>query len=176
MSDNPFTPQATAAFNARLDEIVGGIQNAVLSIRQEFNGRGLLYCSETVQTIYRRIDEAIPEMGKAAAESARFAFEAGDCGFSKSLESQLLDVFESNFASGFQRLCAVRVSATQAIRDALSNKQMLENSEYLQIAKRAQINGQLELRRYFQTLNRGRKRWYEFIPAANLLISLFKLH
>jgi hypothetical protein len=93
------------------------------------------------------------------------------------LESDLLNAFEGNFSSGFQRLCAVRIGASQPIRDGLSNMQMLENDQHLQVAKRAQIQGQLELRQYFQTLKRTRKRWYERIPLlAKLIILLFKLH
>jgi len=177
MPHNQLTPQATAGFNARFDEILGGIEKDVLAITQHFNARGLLYCSERVQRIYQRIDEAIAEMRKAASESVRLAYEAGHHGFSESLESELLDAFEDNFSSGFQRLCAVRIGATQPIRDGLSNKQMLENDEHLRVARRAQIQGQLELRQYFQALKRTRKHWYEHIPfVAKLAIWLFKSH
>lgn len=174
---NHLTPQATAAFNARFGEILGGIEKDVLAIRQHFNARGLLYSSETVHKIYQRIDEAIAEMRKAALESVRLAYEAGHHSFSESLESELLDAFESNFSSGFQRLRTVRIGATQPIRDGLSNKQMLENDEHLQVARRAQIQGQLELRQYFQVLKRARKPWYAHIPfVAKLVIWLFKSH
>jgi hypothetical protein len=177
MPDNPLTPQATAAFNARLDEIIGEIETDVLAIRQHFNARGLPYYSETVQKIYQRIDEAIAEVGKAASESARLAYEAGHHNFSENLEGELLNAFEGNFSSGFQRLCAVRISASQPIRDGLSNKQMLENDEHMKVARRAQIQGQLVLRQYFQTIKRARKRWYEHIPFfAKLALWLFKLH
>ena len=178
MPHNQLTPQATAAFNARFDEILGGIEKDVLAIRQHFNARGLLYCSETVQKIYQRIDKAIAEMRKAASESVQLAYEAGYHSFSEILESELLDAFEGNFSSGFQRLCAVRIGATQSIRDGLSNKQMLENDEHLQVARRAQIQGQLELRQYFQALKRARKRWYEHISfvAKLVVIWLFKSH
>jgi len=160
-----------------LEEIIGGVTKDALEIKQYFNGRGLLYCSETVLKIYQCIDTAIVEMGKAATESARLAFETGRHSFSDNLESELLDAFEGNFALGFQRLCAIRIGQTQPIRDGLSNKQMLENSEHLQVAHRAQVHGQIELRRYFQALKRARKRWYEHIPlVAKLAIWLFKQH
>jgi hypothetical protein len=177
MPHNQLTAQAAAAFNARLDEILGGIEKDILAIREHFNARGLLYCSDTVQKSYQRIDEAITEMGKAASESARLAYEAGHHIFSASLESELLDAFEGNFSFGFQRLCAVRFSATQPIRDGLSNQKMVENEDHLWVAQRAQIQGQLELRHYFQALKRATKRWYEYIPfVAKLAIWLFKPH
>lgn len=177
LSSNPLIPQATAAFNARLDEIFGEIEKDVLGIRQHFNARGLLYSSQTVLKIYQQIDEAITETGKAASECARLAYEAGHHSFSENLESELLDTFERNFSFGFQKLCAVRIGASQSIRDGLSNKQMHENDEHLKVAQRAQIQGQLELRQYFQALRRARKRWYEHIPVfSKLVIWLFKLH
>ncbi len=177
MERNPLVPQATAAFIARLDVIFSEITRDALSIKQHFNNRGLPFYSEAVWKIYQRVDEAMVEMGKAASESARLAYEAGHHDFSVSLESELLDAFESNFALGFQKLCDVRISETQHIRDGLSNKQMLENNEHLQVAQRSQVTGQLELRQYFQALKRARKRWYEHIPSvAKLAIWLFKSH
>jgi hypothetical protein len=177
MERNALAPQATAAFIARFDVILSNITKDALSIKQHFNARGLPFCSEAVWKIYQRVDEAIVEIGKAASESSRIAYEAGHHGFSDSLESALLDAFESNFALGFQKLCAVRISETQHIRDGLSNKQMLENNEHLQVAQRSQVNGQLELRQYFQALKRARKRWFEHIPfVAKIAIWLFKAH
>lgn len=127
--------------------------------------------------IYRLVEAAIVEMGKAASETARLAYEAGHHSFSDNLEPELLDAFERNFSVGFERLCAARASETQPIIDSLQNLKMIENNEYLQVAQRAQMNGQLELRQYFQTLRRARKRWYDYIPPlAKLVIWLFKGH
>lgn len=177
MLQNPITHQATAVFNVRIDEIIGVIENDVLAIKHHFNARGLPYYSETVQKIYLRVDQAITEMGRAAAESARVAYEAGQYSFSERLESDLLNAFEINFSSGFQQLCAVRISATQSIRDGLSNKQMLENDEYLKVARHVQIQGQILLRQYFQSLKRAQKHWYEHFPLfAKLAIWLLKSH
>lgn len=177
MTHTPLSPQATAAFNARLDEIIGVAEIDILAIKQNFNARELLYYSETVQKIYHRIDEAITETGRAASECAQHAYEAGHHSYSENLESELLDTFERNFSSGYQRLCAVRINSSQPIRDGLSNKKLLENDEYLKVIQHAQIQGQLVLRQYFQVLKRARKRWYEYIPFfARLVIWLFKPH
>lgn len=177
MPQNRLAPQATAAFNARLGEILCAVDKDVLHIRKEFNVRGLLYSSETVQAIYRRLDEAIAEIGKAASESVKLAYDTGHHNFSESLEGELLDAFESNFSSGFQRVCDARIGATQAIRDGLLNKRILENDEHFQMARRMQIQGQLELRKFVQTINKARTRWYEYIPSIiKFVSSFFKSH
>ena len=172
---NELTPQARAVFTARLDEIAGEVAKDALAVRQYFNGRGLLCSSETVLKIYQCVDAAVPKMGKAAAESARLSYEAGDHRFSEALETDLLDAFEGNFASGLQRLSAMRAHETQHIQDSLSNRQMLQNNDQLSAAERARIDGQIELRRYFQGLKRARRRWYEHVPVlAKLVVWLVK--
>lgn len=175
MSYNQLTPQATVVFDARLDEIVGRLTKAALEIKQSFNARGMPHSSQAVLEIYQRIDAAIIEMGKAASEAARLSYEAGRHSFSEGLEPELLNVFELNFSTGLQRLLVVRARETQPIIGNLQNLKMLENNEHLQVARRAQVHGQLELRQYFQTLKRARKRWYDYIPlVAKLAIWLFK--
>jgi len=177
MSHNQLTPQATVAFAARLDEIAGRVTKDAFATKQSFNARGMLHSSGAVCEIYKCVETAIVEMGKAASETARLAYEAGHHSFSDSLEPDLLDAFEHNFSAGFVRLCEVRASVTQPITDSLQNSKMLENNEHFQVAQRAQIDGQLELRRYFQTLKRARKRWYDYIPpVAKLVIWLTKGH
>ena len=177
MTENRLTPQSQRAFAALLDEIVGRLAKDVLSVKQRMNERGILPSSQTVWEIYQCVDAAITEMGKAAAESARLSYEAGHHKYSAALESELLDAFEHNFSLGFERLSAVRASEAQVIARGLQNLKMLESTEHLEVGKRAQTTGQLELRQYFQTLKRGRKRWYEYIPlVAQIAMWLSKGH
>lgn len=157
MIGSRLTPQASAAFNACLDEMLTEIDKDILEIKQRYSARGILMSSQTVFEIYQLIDKAISATGRVASESARLAYEVGNHRFSELLESELLDVFETNFSRGYQRLCAIRIGSTQPIRDGLGNKQMFEYDEHLQVAQRAQVHGQLELRQYFQSLKRARK-------------------
>lgn len=177
MTENRLTPQSQCAFADRLDEIVGRLAKDVLSVKQRMNERENLMSSQTVWDIYQCVDAAIIEMGKAAAQSARLSYEAGHHKYSAGLESELLDAFEHNFSLGFERLSAIHSSEAQAIARGLQNQKMLESIEHLEVGKRAQTNGQLELRQYFQTLKRGRKRWYEYIPLiAQIAMWLSKGH
>ena len=174
---NQLTPQARAIFEGRLNELMAEIETDITQIKGLFNSRGLLYSSETVRKIYGRVDAAILDMGKVASESATLAYEAGNHRFSERLESNLLDVFEANFSLGYERLCAIRIGSTQPIRGSLANKQMHENDNFLGVAQRTKIEGQLVLRQYFQVLKRSRKRWYEHIPlVGGILLWLLKQH
>jgi hypothetical protein len=170
MTQNRLTSQAVNAFGARLDDMISRLARDILNVKQSFNARGMLTSSQTVWEIYRCVDAAIVEMGKAASESARLAYEAGHHSYSDTLESELLDTFEHNFSLGFERLVALRASETEPIARGFLSLQMLESTEYLLVARHAQTNGQFELRQYFQTLKRGRKRWYEFIPPLAKIV------
>ena len=177
MARNQLTPQASAVFQGRFENLLASIETDITQIKQQCNSRGLLFSSGTVREIYGRVDATISDLGKMASDSAKLAYEAGKHSFSENLESDLLDVFEDNFSLGYERLCAIRVSSTQSIRDSLLNKQMHESDNYLDMAQRATIEGQLELRQYFQLLKRSKKRWYEHIPfVAKLMLLFFKLH
>ena len=175
MTSNPLTPQATAAFNVRFDEIQSEISKSILEIKQELNARGIIPSSITIQQIIQRIDRGFAEMTRAASESAKLAYEVGNHDFSIALERELLDAFEDNFSSAFKRLCDIRTNEIQTIQSMLLNTQMVEDDKYLQIAKNAQIQSQLELRQFFQTLKRKQKRWFEHIPLAANILGLFKI-
>ena len=175
MTSNSLTPQAKAAFNVRFDEIQSVISKDILEIKQKLNARGIIHSSIAIQQIIQRIDEGFAEMTKAAAESAKLAYEVGNHNFSLNLERELLDAFENNFSSAFKRLCDIRTNEIQTIQNALLPTQMVEDDKYLQIAKNAQIQSQLELRQFFQSLKRKQKRWFEHIPLAASILGLFKI-
>ncbi len=175
MIKNRLTPQANEVFQARLQELVVGIERDITQIKQRYNSRNVLLSTGTVREIYGRIDVAISDMGKIASESAKLAYETGNHQFSTLLESELLDAFEANFSLGYERLHALRICSTQSIRDSLANKQMHEDDSAVDVARRTKIEGQLALRQYFQVLKRARKKWHaHIIDVAKLILPFFR--
>lgn len=178
MESNPLTPQASAIFQVRLDELISRLELEITGIKQQFNSRGLLISTGTLMAIYEHIDAAVLDMSKTATESAVLAHKAGHYRFSKKLESYLLDAFESNFSHGYTKLCALRTGSTQATLDGLSNKKMHTNDNILSEANRAKIEGQIALRQYFQDVRRSQKSLFSYLYdfARLILPFLFKGH
>lgn len=178
MKSNLLVPQASAIFQARLDELTGRLEFEITGIKQQFNSRNLLISTGTLMAIYKHIDAAIIYMGKTATESAILAHKAGNHRFTKKLESDLLDVFECNFSLGYAKLSALRTGSAQSIMDGLSNKKMHENDSILGEAGRAKIEGQIALRQYFQEVRRSQKSLSSYIyDIARFIVPfLFKGH
>lgn len=81
MKSNLLVPQASAIFQARLDELTGRLELEITGIKQQFNSRNLLISTGTLMAIYKHIDAAIIYMGKTATESAILAHKAGNYSF-----------------------------------------------------------------------------------------------
>lgn len=178
MENNPLIPQASAIFQARLDELTDRLGLEITGIKQQFNSRSPLPSTGTLMAIYKHVDAAVLYMGKTATESAILAHKAGNHRFTKKLESDLLDAFESNFSLGYTKLSALRTGYAQPILDGLSNKKMHENDSILGEASRAKIEGQITLRQYFQEVRRAQKSLssYGYDIARLILPFLFKGH
>lgn len=178
MDRNPLAPQASAIFDARLENLVGTLKRDVTRIKQDFNSRNVLISTGTLVAIFECMNAAIIDMASTATESAILAHKAGSYRFTVELEGQLLDAFEANFSRGYARLSSLRASSTQEIRDGLSNKKMHEDDNGFGEGAHAKIEGQLALRQYFQEVKRSQKSLYSYVYdiARVLLPFLFRGH
>lgn len=178
MDSNPLTPQASAIFQARLDDLMGNLERETTRIKQDFNSRNGIFSTGTLVAICRSTDVAITDMASIATESAILAHKAGSYRFSRRLESYLLDAFESNFSLGYAKLSSFRTSSAQEILAGLSNKKMHEDDNGVGGATRAKIEGQLALRQYSQEVQRSQKSLYSYAyDIVKILLSfLFKGH
>lgn len=177
MEPNPLLPQASALFQARLDDLLEKLQRDVVEIKERLNSRGLLFSTMTLSEINARIDLAIVDVGKSAVECAKSAHKVISYRFTAKLEPDLLNAFENNFAVGYLKLEALRTSSGEQILNSLQNKEMHRRDGAENIAARVRIEGQIALREYFQEIKRTQKHWYSHLyNIARLILPFFRGH
>lgn len=167
--------QAKVIFDARFSELNLACHKRIIEIRMEFNRRGLLNSSMTVQAIYDYIEDCIKDCSRISISSTILAFESSELKINDTTLTEFLNSYDDNFSKGFLQLEAVGRSETSRICQSLSNSALISWDNLPQLLKDTQILAYAEIRRYHAEQMKKKKKWYEYIPIISRVIRTIKM-